>query len=174
MFMVYEDSETNNPAYDGYFGTLASDGILIGRSKAWFASAIIHELGHSIDSTLASPNAAHPNPGSAVSETSAWRYAVTNDSYAISPYGAEKGYTEDFADVGRAVLLDSIVPGGLAEWSGNNPNLTQIANQLEKFKSAAGIYYKAGGTCTASLKFPYPTTLVSVTGSRLRMRLLSA
>jgi len=58
---------------DGFFGTLAGDGIFIGRAKPWFASVIIHELGHTIDSTLASPNAVHPNPGSALSESSAWR-----------------------------------------------------------------------------------------------------
>jgi hypothetical protein len=114
MFMVYEHSVTNNTDYGGCFSTLAADGMLIGRAEAWFPSAIIHELGHPVNSTPRIPtNATHPDPRGAVSGTSVWRDAVTTDDSAISPYSTENGYAEDFADVGRAVLLDSIVPGGL-------------------------------------------------------------
>jgi len=161
-FMVYSDLDSDNPDYKGYFGTLAGDGILIGRSKAWFPSAIIHELGHSVDSTLASPNAVHPNPGNAFSDSSTWHNAVTTDGYAISAYGAESGWADDFADVGRAVMLDHIYPGGLAAWSGNNANLTRVRNQLSTFNTVAGSYYNVGGTCSSGLKFPYPTSLVDV------------
>lgn len=124
MFMVYGDNATDNPFYaakDGFFGTLAGDGILIGRSKAFYATAIIHELGHAIDSTLVSPDAVHPNPGSPLSRTSTWRDAGTADGYAISSYGAESGWADDFADTGRAVLLDSIYPGGWLRFLATTP-----------------------------------------------------
>jgi hypothetical protein len=60
------------------------------------------------------------------------------------------------------VLLDAIYPGGLAAFTNNNPNLTQITNQLKAFKSVAGGFYKSGGKCDLERKFPFPTKLVNV------------
>ena len=74
----------------------------------------------------------------------------------MSAYGAGS-YVEDFPEAGRALLLYTIFPGGLGRWSGNNPDLTQIANRLRVLKSVAGDFYKAGGTCDLSHKFP-PTS----------------
>jgi len=162
MFLVYGDKDEDNSAYGGYFASYSPQGILIGRSIAYFPSAIVHELGHAVDATLASPDAVHPNSGSDFSGTSTWRNAVTADGYAISAYGAESGWADNFADVGRAVFLDNIYPGGLAAFSGNNPNLTKVTNQINAFKSVAGSYYNLGGTCNPTLKFPYPTNLVDL------------
>ena len=161
MYLVYGDLDSDNPAYTGYMATLAGEGIIIGRSVAYFPTSLVHELGHAVDSTLASPNAVHPNPGSEFSSTSTWRNAVIADGFAISAYGAGS-YVEDFAEAGRAVLLDNIYPGGLAAWSGNNPNLTQITNQISAFKAVTGSYYTTGGSCDITKKFPFPTALVNI------------
>lgn len=59
-------------------------------------------------------------------------------------------------------MLDVVYPGGLAAFTGNNPNLTQISNQLSTFKAAAASYYVTGGTCDLSKKFPYPNYLVDI------------
>jgi hypothetical protein len=159
--MVYGDSETDNPLFNGYIATLAADGIIVGRSAGFFTTSLIHETGHAVDSNLVSPDAPHPGSGSAFSSTSAWHNAVAADGYAVSAYGAGS-YVEDFAETGRAVLLDNVYPGGLAAWSGHNPNLTQITNQLSTFRSVASQYYVTGGWCDLGKKFPFPTDLVSV------------
>ncbi|KAK0722673.1 hypothetical protein B0T26DRAFT_870692 [Lasiosphaeria miniovina] len=157
-YIVYPDDTTNNPAYGGYIGTIAQSGVVVGKSTAYFATALVHETGHAVDTVLVGPM-----PGvSAFSGTQTWRAAVDSDGYAISAYGASSGYAEDFADVGRAVLLDTIFPGGLAAWSGNNQNLTQIAAQLALFKSTAGRYYVTGGTCDLAKKYPFPSRWVSL------------
>jgi len=143
IFIVYSNNDTDNLFYTakgGFFGTLAGDSILIGRSRAFYATAIIHELGYAIDLTLVSPDTVYPNPGSPLSGTLTWYNAGTADGYAISSYSAESGWADDFTDTGRAVLLDNIYPGGLAAFSGNNPNLTKVTNQINTFKSAAGAY----------------------------------
>ena len=157
--MVYTDLD--NPNYHGVIATSAADGMIIGRSSAYFATSLIHEIGHAVDSTLASPDAVHPGYGTSFSSTPAWHAAADADGYAVSAYGAGS-YSEDFPDTGRAVLLDAIYPGGLAAWTGNNPNLTQIAHQLAAFKAVAGSYYTVGGTCDPALKFPFPTLFVDV------------
>ncbi|KAK3331396.1 hypothetical protein B0H66DRAFT_528730 [Apodospora peruviana] len=157
-FMVYGDNVDDNPDYDhkGFIATLAADGLILGRSKAYFPAALVHEITHSIDSTLISPDAIHPEAGKTFSKTQDWTDAVNGDGYAISAHGAAQGYTEDFGDFGRAMLIDAIYPGHLTEFADKTANLTQISNQVAKFKQVAGKYYKAGGNCTASLKFPYP------------------
>ncbi|KAK3685337.1 hypothetical protein B0T22DRAFT_482313 [Podospora appendiculata] len=154
MFLVYGDLNSDNPQYGGYIATLAGDGIIVGRSGAYSTTSLVHEMGHAVDSTLASPGG-----GKAYSSTAAWQKAVTADGYAVSAYGAGS-LVEDFAETGRAVLLDNIFPGGLAAWSNHNPNLTQITQQLKAFKAVAGGFYTTGGTCDLAKKFPFPTSLV--------------
>ena len=155
-FMVYGDKPEDNPRYKGFIGAYAEDGLILGRASGYFPVALVHEITHSIDSTLASPDAVHPRSGSAFSQSSAWREAVEEDGFAITPHGANNSYTENFGDFGRAVLLDAVFEGGLAAYSDDNANLTQIDNQLEAFRSVAGVYYKAGGKCSSDLKFPFP------------------
>ncbi|KAK3376249.1 hypothetical protein B0T24DRAFT_718641 [Lasiosphaeria ovina] len=161
MYVVYGDQGSDNPSYTGYMATACWDGIIIGRSSGYFTTSLVHETGHAVDCTLASPDASHPASGSSFSGTAAWHSAADTDGYAVTAYGTGN-YAEDFADVGRAVLLDNIYPGGLSAWSNNNPNLTQIAHQLAAFEAVAGAYYVAGGTCDVAKKFPFPTNLVSV------------
>lgn len=62
MFLVYGDLDSNSPLYKGYFAILAGDGILIGRSSAYFPTALIHEFGDAIDSTLAFPECNSSEP----------------------------------------------------------------------------------------------------------------
>ncbi len=156
--MVYGDHDYDNPLYTGYIATLAADGLIVGRSAGYYATSLIHETGHAVDSNLASPVA---GSGTAFSSTSTWHNAVIADGYAVSAYGAGS-YVEDFPEAGRAVLLDNIYPGGLAAWSGNNPNLSRISHQLAAFRAVAGSYYVTGGVCDVAKKFPFPTNLVSL------------
>ncbi|KAK3367690.1 hypothetical protein B0H63DRAFT_535732 [Podospora didyma] len=154
MYLVYGDAASDNPSYTGFMAALCGDGIIIGRSSGYFTTSLIHETGHVVDS--------HPLPGSTeFSSTSTWHNAVIQDGYAVTAYGAGS-YVEDFADTGRAVLLDAIYPGGLAGFAPNNPNLTQITHQLAAFKAVAGQYYVTGGSCDTGHKFPFPTSLVTV------------
>ncbi|KAK3312505.1 hypothetical protein B0H66DRAFT_608767 [Apodospora peruviana] len=161
MYLVYGDADSDNNNYRGAIATLCDDGIIVGRSSFYFATSLIHETGHAVDCTLASPDAVHPGHGTEYSSGTAWHNAVVMDGYAVSAYGAGS-YVEDFADTGRAALLDNIYPGGLAAFANNNPNLTQITNQVTNFKSVVGAYYTTGGTCDKTKKFPYPTDLVTV------------
>ncbi|KAK3374124.1 hypothetical protein B0T24DRAFT_625704 [Lasiosphaeria ovina] len=155
IYIVYGDLNTDNPNYGGYMATLAGDGVVVGRSVAYFSTSLVHETGHAVDSTLASPGGGKPFSG-----TAAWAAAVKADGYAVSAYGAGS-YVEDFAEAGRAVLLDTVVPGGLAAFTGGkNANLTQIAAQLKAFKAVAGTFYTPGGKCDLAKKFPFPTKLV--------------
>ena len=160
-YLVYGDENSDNPNYGGYIATYAAHGIIIGRNKAYFATSLVHEVSHAADANLASPDAPQPGTGTSFSSTEAWHNAVKADGYAVSAYGAGS-YVEDFAETGRAVLLDRIYPGGLTNFTGNNPNITQITNQIKAFKSVAGPFFKAGGKCDLKRKFPFPTDLVDV------------
>jgi hypothetical protein len=160
LFLVYSDSSTDNPNYGGYMATYAPDGIIIGRSTAYFTTSLVHEFGHAVDSNLASLDAPHPGSGTSFSSTSYFHSAADTDGYAVTAYGSI-GYVEDFAETGRAVLLDQINPGGLAAFY-TNPNITHIYQQMGAFKKVAGSFYKTGTTCDVTRKFPYPKTLVSV------------
>ncbi|OBT45089.1 hypothetical protein VE00_05137 [Pseudogymnoascus sp. WSF 3629] len=164
MYLIYGDKQSDNPSYTGYIATLAADAIIVGRSEAYFTTALVHETGHAVDSNLASPNAPHPGTGTSFSSTSTWKNAADKDGYAVSAYGAGS-YVEDFAETGRAVLLDNTYPGGLRAWSGNNPNLTQITHQLAAFQAVAGRFYVTGSTCDSSHKFPFPTSIVTYANS---------
>lgn len=106
MYLVYGDLDSDNPNYHGYIATLAADGIIIGRSEAYFTTSLLHETGHAVDSNLVSPDAPRRGTGTAFSSTSTWCAA------AVSAYGASS-YVEDFefADAGRAVLLGTVYPG---------------------------------------------------------------
>ncbi|KAH8894113.1 hypothetical protein GQ53DRAFT_821217 [Thozetella sp. PMI_491] len=148
-YMVYR-AETN--AYHGAIGTLAGDGLILGLSSYYFPTALVHETGHAVDSEMRLLGTSN---GSAFSDTDAWKAAYTTDGYAVSAYGAGSS-TEDFAEAGRAVLLDIIYPGGLAVYANHTSNLTHITNQVNTFKSVAGQYYTPGGSCDLSLKFPFP------------------
>ncbi|KAK3389427.1 hypothetical protein B0H63DRAFT_518655 [Podospora didyma] len=154
IYLVYSDSQSDNPNYTGYLATLAGDGIVIGRSTAYFTAPLIHETTHDVDYRFVTPE-------TSFSDSATWRNAVAADGYNISPYGAVS-YAEGFADTGKAVLLDAIYPGGLAAWSTAGANLTQVANQLRVFKATVGSYYTTGGTCDPAKKFPFPTVLRDV------------
>ncbi len=161
VYQVYwDDPENTNDCYTGYIATLAQSGIIVGRNDAYFTTALVHEAGHAVDSNLVSFEAPPGTSGDPFSSTSTWHDAADSDDYAVSAYGAGS-YVEDWAETGRAVLLNNIYPGGLAAWYGNNPNLSHISNQLSVFESIAGKYYVAGGTCDPSAKFPYPSSTVS-------------
>ncbi|KAJ4292867.1 hypothetical protein N0V88_005525 [Collariella sp. IMI 366227] len=159
-FLVYGDENSDNPDYSGYMATFAGHGIIIGRNSAYFATSLVHELGHATDANLASLDAPHPGSGTSYSDTDAWKNAVKADGYAVSAYGAGS-YVEDFAEAGRAVLLDQIYPCGLIAFA-SNPNLGQISNQISVFKKAAGTWFQPGGECDLERKFPFPTELVQV------------
>ncbi|KAK0736608.1 hypothetical protein B0T21DRAFT_348647 [Apiosordaria backusii] len=157
VYLVYGDWAVDNPAYAGYMAALGQQGLIVGRSKAYFPSALLHEVTHTMDSSILSPAA--PNPwgiGTAYSASTAFRSAVNADGYAVAGYGTNS-YSENSAEAGRAIMLDVIYPGGLVNFTGNNPNLTQLDNTLNAVRTAAGSYYVTGGTCDSTKKFPYPT-----------------
>ncbi|KAM7201684.1 hypothetical protein V8F33_003233, partial [Rhypophila sp. PSN 637] len=163
-YMVYSDLETDNPHYDGYIGAACPDGLIVGLSEAYFITSLVHEIGHSIDCTLASPDSPPGGYGSEFSSTSTWQDAVDKDGIAVSPYGTGS-YVENFGEAGRLVLMDNIYPGGLKAFAEdvNNPNITQLKNQLDAIKrSAAGKYYNNRAECDLKIKFPFPTNLVDV------------
>lgn len=144
--MVYS---TDNPNYYGAVGTLAGDGLIVGRGDYFFTTALVHEHGHAVDSNLIGVN------GNAYSATAPWTNAINADYCAVSAYGAGSA-VEDFAETGRAVLLDNIYPGGLKSFSNNNPNLTQITNQVRTMKNKVGSFYVPGGLCDLTKKFRFP------------------
>ena len=154
IYLVYGDLNSDNPNYGGYMATLAGDGIIIGRSVAYFSTSLVHETGHAIDSTLASPGS-----GKSFSSTTTWANAVKADGFAVSAYGAGS-HVEDFAETTRAVLLDNIYPGGLSNFTKKNPNITQITNQLKAYNTVAGSFLTLGGKCDLAKKFPFPTKVV--------------
>lgn len=161
-FMVYSDDESDNPEYKGFIGAACPQGLIAGLSEAYFITSLIHEIGHSVDCTFASPDSFPGGFGTEFSSTSAWQDAVDKDGIAVSPYGTTS-YVENFGEAGRLVLMDNIFPGGLKAFAGNHPNLTQLKNTLDAVKkSPAGKFYKKGGECDLDIKFPYPTELVDV------------
>ncbi|KAH8895248.1 hypothetical protein GQ53DRAFT_761835 [Thozetella sp. PMI_491] len=160
LFLVYSDKSEDNPNYGGYMATYAPHGIIIGRSTGYFVTSLVHEFGHAVDANLASLDAPHPGSGTSFSATSFFQSAANMDGYAVSAYGTTS-FTEDFPEVGRAVLIDQINPGGLAAFY-TNANITHIYQQMGAVKKVAGSFYKTGTTCDKTRKFPYPPTLVSV------------
>ncbi|KAM7216613.1 hypothetical protein V8F06_008024, partial [Rhypophila decipiens] len=161
-YMVYSDLKTEH--YDGFIAASCPDGLIVGISEAYFITALVHEIGHSIDCTLASPGAPLGVYGSQYSNTSTWQDAVDKDGIAASAYGTGS-YVENFAEAGRLVLMDNVYPGGLKAFAEDvsNPNITQLKNQLDAIqKSAAGKYFNKGGECDLKIKFPFPTDLVDV------------
>ncbi|KAK3995189.1 hypothetical protein QBC44DRAFT_389917 [Cladorrhinum sp. PSN332] len=162
-YLVFSNNDSDNPpAYNIFIGALSDSGLILGKSSGYFPSALVHELTHNMDGSILSPT--KPNPwgtGSSFSSSFAWINASTTDGYAIAAYGT-RNHGENFAEAGRALLLDAVYPGGLANFTGNNPNLTQIDNQMSAIKSVASAYYTTGGSCDLSKKFPFPTSLVDV------------
>lgn len=144
--MVYS---LDNPDYNGAVATLAADGIIMGRSDYFFTTALVHEHGHAVDSNLIGID------GNAFSLGDDWTNAINADYCAVSAYGAGSA-VEDFAEAGRAVLLDNIFPGGLEAFSNNNSNLTQITNQVSTAKGKVGDYYVPGGSCDLNVKVSFP------------------
>jgi hypothetical protein len=149
--MVYS---LDNPKYGGVIATLGADGIIVGRSDFFFTTALVHEHGHAVDSNLIGTGP--PGTNHEFSTTNTWHNAVNADYCAVSAYGAGS-YVEDFAEAGRAVLLDNIYPGGLVAFSNHNPNLTQISHQVATCKTAVGNIYVPGGSCNLTAKFPFPS-----------------
>lgn len=145
-YMVYSH---DNPDYNGAIGTLAADGLIVGRSDYYFTTSLIHEHGHAVDSNLVGVD------GGAFSNTGDWMDAINADYCAVSAYGAGSP-GEDFAEASRAVLLDNIFPGGLEAFSQNNVNLTQISNQVSKVKELGGDFYVPGGQCDPAKKKEFP------------------
>ncbi|KAK0751392.1 hypothetical protein B0T18DRAFT_387525 [Schizothecium vesticola] len=144
--------------YDENFGGAigAVGGLIIGKGSYYFPTALVHEHGHAVDGDLLAPN----DPFS-YSDSAEWRNTVALDGYAATAYGST-AHAENFADIGRVVLINNVVPGGLAGLFPTNPNLTQIANQVARFQSKAGSYYQAGTTCDLSKKYRYPSVTVTV------------
>lgn len=143
----------DNPKYSGAIATLAADGVIVGRSDYYFPTSLIHEHGHAVDSNLIGNGP--PGTNSEFSSTPDWRNAVNADYCAVSAYGAGS-YVENFAETGRAVLLDNIYPGGLVSFSNKNPNITQINHQVSIVKKKVGNIYVPGGKCDMKKKFPFP------------------
>ncbi|KAK5653476.1 hypothetical protein OQA88_8962 [Cercophora sp. LCS_1] len=133
----------------------SEDGLIAGKSSYYFPTSLVHEHGHAVDGAILVPG-----PGS-YSDTSTWRNTVTLDNFAATAYGTSS-HAENFADIGRVVLIQNIYPGGIAGLFPNHPNLTQIANQVALFQSVAGGYYQTGGSCDLAKKYPFPTVLIDV------------
>jgi hypothetical protein len=144
--------------YDENFGGAigAVGGLIIGKGSYYYPTALVHEHGHAVDGDLLAPN----DPFS-YSDSAEWRNTVALDGYAATAYGST-AHGENFADIGRVVLINNVVPGGLAGLFPTNPNLTQIANQVAQFQSKAGSYYQPGTTCDLSRKYRYPSVTVTV------------
>ncbi|KAK0613199.1 hypothetical protein B0T14DRAFT_498749 [Immersiella caudata] len=132
------------------------DGLIAGKGSFYGPGALVHEHGHAVDGYLLFPSI----PG-VYSGTSAWLNVVSQDGYSPTAYGTTS-HAENFADIGRVVLIENIYPGGINAMFPNHPNLTRIANQVAHFQSVAGAYYQAGTTCDLSKKHPFPSGLVDV------------
>jgi len=148
-YLVFE--ETWGGAAESWW----EDGLIIAKGSYLYPTSMVHEHGHSVDGYLLVPG-----PG-VYSDTSTWRNIVAQDGFAATAYGTSS-HAENFADIGRVVLINNIYPGGIASMFPNHPNLTQIANQVAHFQSVAGTYYRAGTTCDLAKKHPFPTSLVDV------------
>ncbi|KAK3900361.1 hypothetical protein C8A05DRAFT_36012 [Staphylotrichum tortipilum] len=151
------------PKNVSYLATLSSAGLIVGRSEAYFATALIHEVTHAADSNLFSPDMPSPPlanyQATPFSNTSKWRDAVDADGFAISAYGAGS-YVENFGETGRAVLLDRIIPGGLSGWVGaKGRDLGKVKRQLAVFAEVSKGVYQVGGKCDAKKKFPFPEVM---------------
>lgn len=133
----------------------SENGLIAGKGSYYGPTALVHEHGHAVDGYLLVPG-----PGW-YSSTTTWRNLVAADGYAATAYGTTS-HVENFADIGRVVLLENIYPGGIAGLFPGHPNLTQIANQVAHFQSVAGAYYQAGTTCDLTKKYPFPADLVDV------------
>ncbi|KAK4449774.1 hypothetical protein QBC34DRAFT_462288 [Podospora aff. communis PSN243] len=148
-FLVYPQ------AHGGAIGALA--GYLVGKDEFYFQTALVHELGHSVDGFLVSPN---PNVIS-YSDTSEWRDTVIADDYTATAYGTGS-HAENFADIGRVVLINNIYPGGMLGLFPGHPNLGHISNSVALFGVVAGQYYQKDTTCQLNKKYPFPTVLADV------------
>ncbi|KAM7186378.1 hypothetical protein V8F33_011851 [Rhypophila sp. PSN 637] len=141
--------------WGGQAESWSEQGLIAGKGSLYYPTAMVHEHGHAVDGYLLVPGAGF------YSGTSTWQNVVNADGYAATAYGSTS-HVENFADIGRVVLLENIYPGGIAGLFPGHPNLTQIAGQVAHFQSVAGTYYRTGTTCDLSKKFPYPTELVDV------------
>lgn len=163
-FMVYGDKDTDNPDFKGFIGANCQNYIIVGRPHAFFINALVHEYGHALDCTLASPDAQPGGFGNTFSDTKTFQDAVDKDGFAVSHF-ATQAYVENYGDLTRLVLMDNIYPGGLKAFVGNHPNMTQIKNQLDVVKKSKGgkyLDYDKNDKCDLKVKLPYPTNLVQV------------
>ncbi|KAK0616824.1 hypothetical protein B0T14DRAFT_392789, partial [Immersiella caudata] len=147
-YLVYPES------HNGAIGALS--GYLVGKASYYFPTALVHEHGHSVDGYLVSPN---PTVTS-YSDTTAWRNTVLADGYTATAYGTSS-HAENFADIGRVVLINNIYPGGIAALFPGHPNLGQIASQVSLFGTVAGSYYQKESQC-GSNKYAFPSVFVHV------------
>ena len=164
MFLVYGDMLTDRPEHTRHIAASCEHGLVVGRPEGFFITALVHEVAHSMDCTLVSPDAEPGSFGTDFTSTSTWQDAVDKDGFAVSHYGTTS-YVENYADAARLVLLDNIYPKGLKAFVGNHPNMTQIKNQLDVIKKSDGgkLYdYNKDDKCDSKLKFAYPTNLVQV------------
>ncbi|KAK0627371.1 hypothetical protein B0T14DRAFT_135246 [Immersiella caudata] len=148
-YVVYPES------YGGFIGCL--DGYLMGKASFYFPTALVHEHGHAVDGYLVSPSP----PVTSYSDTSDWRDTVIADDYTATAYGTGS-HAENFADIGRVVLINNVYPGGMLSLFPGHPNLGHISNSVALFGAVAGAYYQKDTTCQASKKYPFPTQLVDV------------
>jgi hypothetical protein len=101
-----------------------------------------HEISHVLDDQVVNK----ATPWQRFSLGPEYTSAADQDPYAATPYGREKGYVEEFADVGRLSIYNKNVPGGLA---GAGINTSGIARQLSLYERVVGNINVKGGTCTA-------------------------
>ncbi|KAK4163972.1 hypothetical protein QBC43DRAFT_334790 [Cladorrhinum sp. PSN259] len=132
------------------------DGLIAGKGSYYSAGALVHEHGHAVDGYLLFPAI----PG-VYSGTSAWLAAVAADGYSATAYGTTS-HAENFAEIGRVVIIQNTYPGGINAMFPNHPNISRIANQVAKFQQVAGSYYQTGTTCDLAKKHPFPSSLVDV------------
>src|SRR4051812_35814095 len=122
MYLAFPESI--NHAIQSWSG----QGLIDGKASYYYATALVHEHGHAVDGALL------VTPGSAsYSDSTTWRNLVAADGFAATAYGTTS-HAENFADIGRVVLLENIYPGGMLGLFPNHPNLTQIAGQVAHFQ----------------------------------------
>ncbi|KAI0018805.1 hypothetical protein F4780DRAFT_794313 [Xylariomycetidae sp. FL0641] len=112
---------------DGNAG-LSSGGSTMVADGAWWMNLLVHEVSHSLDSSVALPDVA---PRGGLSDSALWRARYAADAATVSDYG-RRGWQEDLAEAGPVALYELLVPGGAL---GINPNFGQVIHQVLTYQS---------------------------------------
>ena len=111
------------------------------QSDYWhYPGLLAHEATHALDLLKLGNNSGYWSFGPE------WQAAVAADVAIATDYAANN-YIEAFAEIGRLVLYDINVPGGLN--SINPTGLSQIRNQVNLYEQLLRSEATKGGRCTA-------------------------